>query len=320
LIVNHAGCVWGSVLTGGITELDALGLLGPDMVHVHCNTLGDDEWAALARSGGKVSISVETELNMGMGRPVFQRCRRHDLAPTLSADVISLNSGDLWHEMRFGLGFTRWEATEALNRANAMPEAVTTTAKEALGWATVNVPDALGLGDDRIGSLTPGKRADLQLVGGGAVEQHPRIDPYATLVFQTTAADVRTVLVDGRVVKRDGLLTGVDLPALTAEADSAAAAVLGRVRDAGRASPAPHPAPSRPWNPSPAAGTRRRSRPRRHAADPAFGAQSIARTTLPKRCGESSRARAGDRVAADRYEGRFVGRGRDVGPSRSSSA
>jgi cytosine/adenosine deaminase-related metal-dependent hydrolase len=236
LIVNHTGCVWGSVLCGGITELDALGLLGPDMVHVHCNTLDDAEWTALARSGGKVSISVETELNMGMGRPVFERCRRHGLAPTLSADVISLNSGDLWHEMRFGLGWTRWEGTDATNLAGAMPEVVTTTAKEALGWSTVNAAEALGLGD-RIGSLTPGKRADLQLVGGGAFEQHPRIDPYATLVFQTTAADVRTVLVDGRVVKRDGVLTAVDQQRLSAEVDSAAAAILGRVRDAGRALP-----------------------------------------------------------------------------------
>jgi cytosine/adenosine deaminase-related metal-dependent hydrolase len=236
LIVNHTGCVWGSVLTGGVGELDALGLLGPDMVHVHCNTLDDAEWDALARSGGKVSISVETELNMGMGRPAFARCRRHGLAPTLSADVISLNSGDLWHEMRFGLGFTRWEATEAVNLANAMPETVTTSAKEALGWSTVNAADALGLGD-RIGSLTPGKRADLQLVGGTGIEQHPRIDPYATLVFQTTTADVRTVLVDGRVVKRDGLLTGVDLPRLAVEADTAAQAVLGRVHAAGHTLP-----------------------------------------------------------------------------------
>lgn len=234
LVVNHTGCVWGSVLTGGIAELDADGLLGPDIVHVHCNALDDAEWEALARSGGKVSISVETELNMGMGRPVFERCRRHGLAPTLSADVISLNSGDLWHEMRFGLGLTRWEATEATNRAGAMPERVTTTAREALAWTTVNAADALGLGD-RIGSLTPGKRADLQLVGGGSVEQHPRIDPYGTLLFQTTAADVRTVLVDGRVVKRDGVLTGVDLPRLTAEADAAAEAILGRVREIGRA-------------------------------------------------------------------------------------
>ncbi|WP_243769882.1 amidohydrolase family protein [Amycolatopsis acidicola] len=236
LIVNHAGDVWGSVMCDGYVELDALGLLGPDMVHVHCNKFGDTEWEAIARSGGKISISVETELNMSMGRPVFERCRRHGVAPTLSADVVSLNSGDLWHQMRFGLGFTRWESTEAVNLAGAMPESVTTNAKEALEWTTVNAAHALGLGD-RIGSLTPGKRADVQLVGGGAVEQHPRIDPYATLVFQTTAADVRTVLVDGRIVKRDGVLTGVDMPRLTEEADSAAEAILGRIRDAGQELP-----------------------------------------------------------------------------------
>jgi hypothetical protein len=76
------------------------------MVHVHGNALDDAEWEALVRSGDKVSISVDSELNMGMGRPVFERCRRHGLAPTLSADVISLNSDDLWHEMRFGLAST----------------------------------------------------------------------------------------------------------------------------------------------------------------------------------------------------------------------
>ncbi|GHE89632.1 cytosine deaminase [Amycolatopsis deserti] len=236
LLVNHAGCVFGSVLCAGITEMDALGLLGPDMVHVHCTAFGDAEWDALARSGGKVSISVETEMNMGFGRPVFERCRRHGIAPTLSADVVSLNSGDLWHELRFGLACARADAVDPVNLAGAMPDAVPITAREALNWSTVNAADALGLGD-RIGSLTPGKRADLLLVGGPAIEQHPRVDPYATLVFQTTAADVRTVLVDGRVVKRDGVLTSADLPVLTAEADAATDRILGRIKDAGRALP-----------------------------------------------------------------------------------
>ena len=236
LLVNHAGCVFGSALCAGITEMDALGLLGPDMVHVHCNAFDDAEWDALARSGGKVSISVETELNMGFGRPVFERCRRHGIAPTLSIDVVSLNSGDLWHEMRFGLACAREDVMGPVNLAGAMPDAVPISAREALDWSTVNAADALGLGD-RIGSLTPGKRADLLLVGGPAIEQHPRVDPYATLVFQTTAADVRTVLVDGRVVKRDGVLTDANPTALTADADSAADRILGRVRDAGRALP-----------------------------------------------------------------------------------
>ncbi|WP_236795191.1 amidohydrolase family protein [Amycolatopsis sp. GM8] len=236
LLVNHAGCVFGSRLCTGITELDALGLLGPDMVHVHCTTFGDAEWDALARSGAKVSISVETEMNMGFGRPVFERCRRHGLAPTLSADVISLNSGDLWHQLRFGLACARADAADPVNFAGAMPDTVRVTAREALGWSTVNAADALGLGD-RIGSLTPGKRADLMLVGGPAIEQHPRVDPYATLVFQTTAADVRTVFVNGQVVKRDGVLTATDLTTITADADAAAERILGRVRDAGRALP-----------------------------------------------------------------------------------
>ncbi|GAA5145880.1 amidohydrolase family protein [Pseudonocardia eucalypti] len=228
LIINHTGCVWGSPVTFGITELDAAGLLGPDIVHVHCNALNNAEWSALARSRGKISISPETELNMGMGRPVFARCREHGLAPTLSADVISLNSGDLWHQLRFGLGFARWDATRALNESGAMPETVAYTARDALTWATLNGAAALGLAD-QIGSLTPGKRADILLIGGASLEQHPITDPYGTLAFQTTPTDVRTVLVDGRVVKRDGALLGVDLPALLTAADTAAEAILARV-------------------------------------------------------------------------------------------
>ncbi|MFC5678794.1 amidohydrolase family protein [Aeromicrobium endophyticum] len=232
LMVNHTGCVWGSPLTFGIPELDALGLLGPDIVHVHCNSLDDQEWEILKRTGGKVSISVETELNMGMGRPVFAACREHGVAPTLSADVMSLNSGDLWHQARFGLGFARWDATHDLNLSGKMPETVVSSAKEALGWVTVNGAEALGMGD-RIGSLTPGRKADLILVGGDSVEQHPRIDPYGTLIFQTTANDVRTVLIDGEVVKRDGTLVAHDLAALGRQADVAAQEILERVADAG---------------------------------------------------------------------------------------
>lgn len=232
LIVNHTGCVWGSPLTFGIPELDACGLLGPDIVHVHCNSLTEEEWTILARSGGKVSISVETELNMGMGRPVFDACRRHGIAPTLSADVISLNSGDMWHQMRFGLGFARWDATHELNLGGAMPEKVVSTAREAFQWCTVNGAAALGLGN-RIGSLTPGKQADVVIVGGGSFEQHPRIDPYGTLVFQTTVHDVRTVLIDGKILKRDGVLVGVDTADLQRQAESAAEGILARVTDAG---------------------------------------------------------------------------------------
>lgn len=236
LLVNHAGCVFGSSLADGILEMEALELLGPDMVHVHCTTFGDEEWEAIARSGGGVSIAVQTEMNMGFGRPVFDRCRQHGIAPTLSADVVSLNSGDLWHEMRFGLSCARADMADPINLSGAMPMTVGVPAREALQWTTINAAEAMGLAS-KVGSLTPGKRADLQIVGGPALEQHPRVDPYATLVYQTSAADVQTVLVDGKFVKRDGVLTITDRDALTARVDSASERILGRLHDVGRILP-----------------------------------------------------------------------------------
>jgi len=221
IVVAHTGCVWG--MPSGVLDLDARGLLGPDQIHVHCNALDSNEWQALSRAGAKVSISVETELNMGMGRPAFAQCEAHGIKPTLSCDVVSLNTGDLFTQIRMGAAFARWADTEALNLAGGNPASVSVKANEALAWVTVNAAEATGL-DGVVGSLTPGKSADVIVVGGPSFAQHPVIDATGTLVFQTTPADVRTVMVAGRIVKRNGELVGVDLPALLADADASAAA------------------------------------------------------------------------------------------------
>lgn len=234
LIASHMACVWS--MPSGFDELAAAGLLGPDQVHIHCNVLSDAQWKVLADSGAKVSISVETELNMGMGRPVFAKCEEHGIKPTLSCDVVSLNSGDVISQARMGLGFKRWADTEGLNLVGKDPQKVTSTAVDALEWATINGADAVGLADT-IGSITPGKQADLMIVGGPGIGQHPQIDAPATLIFQTTPSDVRHVMVAGRFVKRDGVLVGHDIDTLLAEADASAEQVLGRVRELERALP-----------------------------------------------------------------------------------
>lgn len=226
LVVCHTGCVWSA--PSGVLELDAAGLLGPDQVHVHCNTLTEVEWEALARAGAKVSISPETELNMGMGRPVFAACRRHGIRPTLSCDIVSLTSGDLFAQLRSASGFARWELAEPVNLAGADPRVVGIPALEALEWCTTNAADAIGRAAD-LGSVTPGKRADLMVVGGTGVTQHPRHDPAGSLVFQTSADDVRHVMVDGQLVKRDGVLVGLDLAGLIAAAEESADSILARI-------------------------------------------------------------------------------------------
>ena len=230
-MVLHTGCVWGSVVTMGVREMHAHGLLGPDQVHVHANTLADEEWRLLADSGGKVSISPETELNMGMGRPMFGACEKHGIRPTLSCDIISLNSGDLFTQMRLGLASARADANDPVNRRGAMPGSLAFTARDALRWATIDGAAACGL-ESRVGSITPGKRADLVVLGGtGSLAFRPSQDPIATVVFQASARDVRDVLVDGRIVKRNGALVDIDLSAWLHRGDAAAERILTTVRE-----------------------------------------------------------------------------------------
>jgi cytosine/adenosine deaminase-related metal-dependent hydrolase len=238
LMALHTGCVWGSRVTSGVLDFDEAGLLGPDQVHIHCNTLGPSEWRALAAAGAKVSSSPETELSMGMGAPAIATCVAHGIAPTLSCDVVSLNSGDLFTQMRLALAWLRQADNEPLQRGDAMPERLSWRAADALRWATVNGAGALGL-DDRTGSLTPGKEADVIVVGGPGPAAWPVVDPLAHLVFQASVATVRHVLVAGRWVKRDGALVGVDHNGLRTGVEASSRRILERMRERVPAWPPP---------------------------------------------------------------------------------
>ncbi len=229
-MVLHTGCQWGSVMTMGVREMDAHGLLAGDQVHVHCNTLDEAEWAMLARAGARVSISPETELNMGMGRPMVAECLRHGIHPTLSCDIISLNSGDLFTQMRLAIATARFGDNDAINRSGAMPEKLSVTAKEALRWATLYGAEACGL-EAAVGSLRPGKQADIIVLGGAdSMAFRPCVDPAGSVVFQATAHDVRDVFVAGKAVKKNGVLVDVDVHGLMDRAEKSAARILAGIR------------------------------------------------------------------------------------------
>lgn len=229
-MVLHTGCVWGSLATMGIKEMNAGGLLGPDQVNVHCNLLDETEWRMLAAAGAKVSISPETELNMGMGHPVFDQCRKYGIHPTLSCDIISLNSGDLFSQMRLGLAHARCADNDTVNRRGAMPHSLTFTARDALRWTTLYGADACGM-ESAIGSLRPGKDADIVVIGGSeSIGFRPRVDPVGSVVFQSSAHEVRDVLIAGKLMKENGKLVGVDLRSTLDRAESSATAILERVR------------------------------------------------------------------------------------------
>jgi cytosine/adenosine deaminase-related metal-dependent hydrolase len=209
LLTAHTACVWGSQSTMGVRELDAHGLLHSEQVHVHCNALSDEELGLLANAGAKVSSTPETELQMGMGHPVIRRALALGMKPTLGCDIVSLNSGDMFGQMRIGLQFERAMENDPVIASGEMPGTLRLGVRDALRWATVNGAEALGLGA-RVGSLAPGRQADLILVGGEALNMTPRPEPVGSVVVQANASNVDTVLVAGRVVKRAGALVDVD--------------------------------------------------------------------------------------------------------------
>jgi len=239
--VLHTGCSWGSLITEGIGELHHHGLLGPEQVHVHCNTLDERDFDRLAGADCKVSSSPETEIQMGMGHPVIRRALDRGMRPSLSCDVISGNSGDMFAQMRLGLQFMRCMDNDADNAAGRMPEQLDLKVRDALAWGTVNGAHAMGL-ETRVGSLAPGKQADLIVIGGRRLNMIPMADPVGTLVSQANPSNVEHVLVAGRFVKRDGELVGVDLDRARRLAEEASERVISAVTaDGGPVLPPPDP-------------------------------------------------------------------------------
>ncbi|WP_430336119.1 amidohydrolase family protein [Rhodococcus sp. ACT016] len=232
---SHTGAATSSILLRGLHELHHRGLLLPGHLHIHCPALDDREWQLLADTGAKVTIAPETEMQMGMGHPPFRAALDHGLAPGISTDIVCVGSGDLFSQMRLGLQFQRALDHTRVHATGTMPTTVGLGVHDALTWATRNSAAALGL-EDRIGSITVGKQADLIVV-------KPRMDlvrssyPAGSVVLQSTAADVETVMVDGKIRKRDGRLVGQDLDAVRTRANVAldriekAAATLTKYTD-----------------------------------------------------------------------------------------
>jgi cytosine/adenosine deaminase-related metal-dependent hydrolase len=227
VMATHTACIWG--MPSGLDQFAHYGLLGPDIVHVHCNACTERDWTLLQRSEGKVSVTPETEMQMGMGHPPIRRAIDAGLVLSLSCDVVSSNSGDMFAQMRLGLQDARARDNDRSHARRTDPTELTFTTRDALTWATVNGAKALGM-DDRLGSLTPGKQADVIVVGPGneRLNMLGLADHVGAVVQQANASNVQTVLVAGKPVKRDGRLLGVDLGRIAAMLDESREGVLER--------------------------------------------------------------------------------------------
>jgi cytosine/adenosine deaminase-related metal-dependent hydrolase len=159
-----------------------------------------------------VSVATESEQSAGQGYPTTWVLRDHDIPVSLSMDTSVWWSGDQFSAMRATLSADRArEHMEAHNRGETVTH-LHLRAEQVVDWATRGGAKALGL-DSVVGSLEPGKKADVVLIKNDASPvMFPLLNPYGHVVFQALRGDVHTVVVNGRVVKHDHRLVGADLP------------------------------------------------------------------------------------------------------------
>jgi 5-methylthioadenosine/S-adenosylhomocysteine deaminase len=190
---------------GMVKHLDKLGLLGPDTTYIHCCYLTDEEWRLLADSGGTVSIAPQIELQMGHGWPPVLKSLEYGRRPSLSIDVVTTAPGDMFTQMRAAFGCERARVNAAAWEASVDNPENLLTARQMLEMATINGAHVAGV-EDRTGSLTPGKKADVVLLDATALNVAPVIDPVAAVTLCADVSNVETVLINGQVKKRDGRL------------------------------------------------------------------------------------------------------------------
>ncbi len=196
----------------GWQKLEAAGLLGPHINIVHGHALSDEQLQRFCDLGMSFSAAAESEMTQGHGHPITGRLRALGNAPSLGVDLESVISGDMLTQARIALGMQRSLDNFAYRTAHGgIPPTSTITTREALSWVTLEGARMLQQ-EHRIGSLAPGKQADLVLIRAGDLNMQPVHDPLSSVLMQASLVNIDSVMVAGRWKKRHGQLLDVDLP------------------------------------------------------------------------------------------------------------
>lgn len=184
--------------------------MGPDTCYVHCCRSTDEELMMVRDSGGHISVSLEGEMAFH-NAPVTKRILELGMKPSFSIDGGGSYSTDMFIQMRMGLQELRMRHLEEHWSKTGSPlMSMPYTSRDALAWGTIDGARQFGL-EDVVGTLTPGKQADIVLIRYDSLHMSPMNYPHSMVVETASPRDVDTVLVAGEIKKRDGKLVGVDI-------------------------------------------------------------------------------------------------------------
>jgi cytosine/adenosine deaminase-related metal-dependent hydrolase len=197
-----------------IVELGRDGLLGPDLTLIHCNDMPEEGWRLIAEAGTKITLATtsEQQLGLGSGVPVIQAALDHGIRPCLSGDVEVCLAGDMFTQMRTTVTTQRMLAKARKFRGEDDAPALVSH-RDVLEFTTRHAAEAVGLGD-QIGTLMPGKYADLVCIRAEDINNMPVNNAIGTIVLATESGNIDMVFVAGRLRKWQGRLVGQDIGAL----------------------------------------------------------------------------------------------------------
>ncbi len=188
------------------------GALGPDNHFIHMTAMSDEAWQATADAGATVSIATPIEMTMRHGTPPLIKAMEMGIEPSLSTDVECTMTADFFTQMRSTMTLQRMLVNErALAGETDLPRLL--TSRDVIRYATVEGAKHLRL-DGKVGTLTPGKEADIILLDANAINVTPLNHVPGAVVTLMERTNVDTVIVAGKIRKWKGELLDADLPKL----------------------------------------------------------------------------------------------------------
>lgn len=211
---------FGGEMVPELVALHQQGLLGEDNIFNHCTALPDEGWKILREAGVRVNVCPRSDAHYGIEDGMFaiQSALRHGIKPGLSVDNETSYSGDMFMEMRVAFYLQRVMGMHHQHCCGSAQPLKTLQAAQLLKAATVDGAACAGL-QDIIGSLTPGKQADLILINAGDINLYPSGNAFGTVVHATERSNIDTVMIGGHIVKQGGKVLGVNRVRLRAAID-----------------------------------------------------------------------------------------------------
>lgn len=189
---------------GAAAALGSAGLLGPDVTLVHCSSLGDADFDAIAAAKAGVVIAPAAEMVMGHEPPPMQRMIDRGIRPGLATETERLGPGDIFAPMRAAISVQHATYFDLkLAGKGGLPNLLTT--REVIRYATIDGARAVGV-DGITGTLSPGKQADLIVLRADRPNIAPINDPIGAVVWGMDTSNLDWVVAGGAILMREGRL------------------------------------------------------------------------------------------------------------------